>query len=65
MSLFPSSKLFVIHHYFVIRHSDFVIYAFIKSRVSTQHPELTKIARHATLQLRSSGLPRTGSDRAS
>ena len=49
MSLFPSSKLFVIHHYFVIRHSDFVIYAFIKSRVSTQHPELTKIDRHAAL----------------
>jgi hypothetical protein len=49
MSLFPSSKLFVIHHYFVIRHSDFVICGFIKSRISTEHPELTKIARHAAI----------------
>jgi hypothetical protein len=32
-----------------IRHSDFVICGFIKSRVSTEHPELTKIARHAAL----------------
>jgi hypothetical protein len=49
MSLFPSSQLFAIRHHFVIRHSEFVIFAFVKSRVSTQHPELTKIARHAAL----------------